>query len=99
MVLPSRWSALSGVVTRSKGKQPIILLNYSVDAARRSRHLAAMSPELRGPPYVLADSLARSDDAARVRVVVNKTRELSAVTLERFPQLKGIGLHTVEAWV
>jgi len=80
------------------GDGPIIFLNYAVDPNRRSRHMAALACDLGGAAYVFADALA-PDDAPRVRILVNKTRELSDGTLTGFPNLRGICLQTTEDWM
>src|SRR6516164_1049646 len=75
---------------------PVVLLNYYIDPGRRARHFAAITSEV--GLCTVVDGPSPSDES-RVQVIVNKTREISAELLARFPQLKGICLNTTEDWM
>jgi len=80
------------------GEAPIVFLNYAIDPKRRSRQLAALAADLGSTTYRLTDALAPAD-GPRVRILVNKTRELSAEAISGFPNLRGICLQTTEDWM
>ena len=77
---------------------PLIFLNYFVDPKRRSRHYQALLTDLGSTNYVVTDRLSPAD-APRVRIIINKTRELSTEVLGEFPHLAGICLHTTDNWM
>ncbi|HIA49430.1 MAG TPA: hypothetical protein EYN90_02420 [Acidobacteria bacterium] len=77
---------------------PLIFLNYFVDPKRRSRHYQALLTDLGSTSYVVTDRLSPAD-APRVRIIINKTRELSTEVLGEFPHLAGICLHTTDDWM
>jgi len=77
---------------------PVVLLNYHIDPHRRTRHFAAIAAELGESTYALVDASSPSD-RSRVRILVNKTREVSAEMLAQFPRLKGICLNTTQDWM
>jgi len=76
----------------------LIFLNYFVDPKRRNLHYRDLLTHLDPTKYVITDALSAGDEP-RVRVIVNKTRELSANTLKAFPHLKGICLNTTDRWM
>lgn len=76
----------------------IVFLNYFVDPKRRSRHYRDLLANLDPTKYVFTDTLSAGDEP-RVRIIVNKTRELSANTLATFPHLAGICLNTTDQWM
>ena len=76
----------------------LIYLNYFVDPKRRNRHYRDLLAHLDTTKYVITDALSAGDEP-RVRIIVNKTREVSANTLEAFPHLKGICLNTTDRWM
>ena len=76
----------------------LIFLNYFVDPKRRSRHYRDLLANLDPTKYVFTDTLSAGDEP-RVRIIVNKTRELSANTLATFPHLAGICLNTTDQWM
>ena len=76
----------------------LIFLNYFVDPKRRNRHYRDLLTHLDPTKYVITDALSAGDEP-RVRIIVNKTREVSANTLEAFPHLKGICLNTTDRWM
>ena len=77
---------------------PLIFLNYFVDPKRRSRHYQALLTDLGSTNYVLTDRRSTAD-APRVRIIINKTRELSTEVRGDFPHLAGICLHTTDNWM
>ena len=76
----------------------LIFLNYFVDPKRRSRHYRDLLAHLDPTKYAFTDTLSAGDEP-RVRIIVNKTRELSANTLATFPHLAGICLNTTDQWM
>mgnify|MGYP001369581415 FL=1 len=76
----------------------LIFLNYFVDPKRRNRHYRDLLTHLDPTKYVITDALSAGDEP-RVRILVNKTREVSANTLKAFPHLKGICLNTTDRWM
>ena len=76
----------------------LIYLNYFVDPKRRNRHYRDLLAHLDTTKYVITDALSAGDEP-RVRIIINKTRELSANTLKAFPRLQGICLNTTDRWM
>ena len=76
----------------------LIYLNYFVHPSRRSQHYRNLLADLDPTKYVVTDMLSAGDEP-RVRIIVNKTRELSAAELTDFPRLAGICLNTTDHWM
>lgn len=76
----------------------LIYLNYYIDAARWPRVLARLEGELSPLGFRCVNSLA-PEDYAKVELLVNRTRELTAEDIQRFPNLRGILLWGTEKWM